>query len=431
MAAARPPVPTASMKTLCFLAALAAVPLLSGAVGVGRGEITLGVTAAATYDSNPGGQRDADDDIYGTLTPQLGYTRRAGRIEAEAAASLAIVRFAEQTASDAENASLSATLRLAGAASPKTSASLRGAYTETTDVNADLNARLRAANTSVTAEAAWIAGPRMNFGLTGTYLDSVNDGASDAETVTAGATYGYRDFFYGNSLFSGYTFQSVRSSGENARGAALDQTSHEASAGLGRPLFRDVYGRFGAGYRILERSRAETAAGDDRSAGMTLQASVDGPFLPRRYFPKVKSRASLSYADAATPGIDDPGTKHFGADVSIVWDAGPHTVVSLGVDRSQRLSVLDYTVLSTGARLTLSQRLRHNLDGSFTASHNRESFRGLVRSDRRTGVQAELTYALRAHWRATLSYRLDTVNSNAGSASYDRQLVSATVGWSL
>jgi len=422
---------TLPMKTICILAALAAAPVLSGAVAVGRGELTFGVAAVGTYDSNPGGQFNADDDFYGTVTPELGYTRRAGRIEAEASAALAIVRFVEQSRYDAENARVSGTLRLADATSPKTSASLQGSYTETTDVNPDVNARLESASTRLNAESAWLAGARMNFGLTGSYLDAVSQGASNTETVTAGGTWGYRDILYDNSLFTAYTFQDVSTSGENIRRVALNQTAHEASVGLGRPLVRDVYGRVGVGYRILERSRDETFAGQGRQEGMTFSAGVEGPFLPRRYFPKVTSRANLTYGKAATPGIDDLGTKQLGADVSIVWDAGPRTVVSFSANRSQRLSVLDYTVLSTGVRASVSQRLRHNLTGSVTAAHNWESFRGLAREDTRTNGQAELAYEIRTHWRAALSYQIESVDSSVPTSSYDRHLVAVTIGWTL
>jgi hypothetical protein len=401
------------------------------AIPAGRGDVSLGLSAIGTYDSNIGGNRNAPEDFSATTTPQIGYTRRAGDIEADASASLAFVRFNEQRQYDADNAQLAAGLKLSDTTFQKLSASVRGTYSETSDVNADLNARLKSATTSFTGQSAWVATSRMDLGLTGGYTQSDNSGASNVETITAGGTYGYHDFLYDNTLLAAYNFQATRSSSANIRGAALDQTSHVLTLGLGRPLYRDVYGRASAGYRFLERSAAETAAGQTQQSGLVLDASIDGPFLPRKYFPKVTSHARIFYDDATMPGINDTGTKQLGADVSIVWEAGPASTWSLLATRSQRLSVTDFTVLSTDVSLTLAQKLRYNLTGSLAATHSWESFRGLAREDRRRSLRADLAYQFAVHWHAALTYQFESVLSSVRLSAYERHLVTLTLGWQL
>lgn len=419
------------MKPIPCLVLAALLPALASAVPAGRGDLSLAVSAGGSYDSHPGGPRASGGDWFGTLTPKLGYTRRAGRIEAEAGASVAFVRYLDRSEADADNAQLNAGLRLAEAAASKVTGRLEGAYTETNEVNADLNARLGAATTHFSALAAWRAGTRTNFGFDADYLRAANSGASDAETRAAGLDWAYQEFLHDTSLFSAYRYQEATTSGRNRRGVALDQTSHQATLALGRPLYREVYGRIGTGYRVLERAAAETASGERRRRGVIFSAGVDGPFLPRRYFPKVKSRAGVTYEAAATPGIDDRGAEELGADVSIVWEAGPRTTVSFAGNREQRLSVLDITVVSTGLRTVLAQKLRHNVDASVSAGYNWETFRGFPRSDRRTTLAGELTYRLGDHWHADASYRFEDVSSDVAGANYDRHLVSLSLGWSL
>lgn len=416
---------------LLFSVSLAVLPGILCAIPVGRGEVSVALSGTGTYDSNLAGSRASSEDYYGTVTPQVGYVRRAGNLEAEASASLAFIRFVEQKQYDTENARIAATLRLSAATFQKLSAAAHGSYSETSDVNADVNARLKSATTSFTGESTWLVGPRMDFGLTGGYTDSIRTGASDARSLNLGTTYGYRDFFYDNTLNATYNFQSSQSSGENARSAKLDQTSHLFSLGLGRPLYRDVTGRISAGYRMVERSAAETLIGQTEQSGIVLNASIDGPFLPRKYFPKVSSRAHLSYEEAATPGINDTGTKQLGADISIIWEAGPKSSVSLLASRSQRLSVTDFTVLSTGVRAVITQKLRYNLNGSLAAAHNWESFRGIAREDRRRTIQGDLNYRFATRWHAAASYQFESILSSIRRSSYDRHLATLTLGWEL
>ncbi len=67
--------------------------------------------------------------------------------------------------------------------------------------------------------------------------------------------------------------------------------------------------------------------------------TLNGPFLPAQYFPKVTSQLSLSYQDTATPGINDTATKELTGSLALGWQARPATRVSFTANRNQGLSV--------------------------------------------------------------------------------------------
>ena len=75
------------------------------------------------------------------------------------------------------------------------------------------------------------------------------------------------------------------------------------SAGLVRAINDVLHASISYGYRFLNRSAAETSSGTDGQSGSVFNASLDGPFLPQQYFPKITSQFSISYQDAATPGV--------------------------------------------------------------------------------------------------------------------------------
>lgn len=422
--------PPLSMKTLLLAAGLSVVTGTALAdLPVGRGVVSATVAATATYDSNVFGTRDATSDYYGTLAPRVTYVRQAGAIEAEAHAGIALIRYLEQTQLNADNVSVDAALKVAAADFRNYTGLLSAAYVESSGVNTDINARVNARTTTYIGHGALETGPRSDVALSGTYTDVQNSVASDQQTLTTEAMYDYKDFLLGNSLRVLGDYDRLRTSGGNTLGVPLNQESYMMSAGLGRGLFKDtVRAGLSYGYRILERSAVETSTGRQREEGSVISATLEGPFLPEKYFPKVKSSFALIYQNAATPGINDNGsTKELTGKLSLAWQARTNTTATFTAQRSQRLSVNDLSVVTTSVQVGLDQVLRYNLTGSLLAGYDWSTYRTVNRQDETGTLGARLRYRFARSWDSDLSYIFTSVSSNVRQSSYDRSVVSLTV----
>ena len=419
------------MKTIILAAALAAsaVSALAG-LPAGRGEITANVTGTATYDSNVFGTPDPIDDWSALLIPRLSYTRKSGLIEADANAGISIIRYRDLTQLNADNLDGSATLRITDSDIRNYSGMLSVVYREASDLNTDLNTRLNTTTTVYTARSALISGPRSNIAISGTYTDNRISTGNDQQILTSEALYDYKDFFYGNSLRLVGSYDQLQSAGDNALGVPVNQNSYVLSAGLGRALYHNLLrGGLSYGYRVLHRSAAETRAsgGLETRSGYVIGASLEGPFLPERYFPKVTSLFSLSYQDAATPGIYDTGQKVLTGHLGLAWQARPNTSAKFSVDRVQRLAVNDLSVVTTTVLLGLEQTLRLHLTGNLSAGYDWSMYRSLGREDRTTTYNAGLRYDFARVWNAHLSSIYTSTKSTIPRSTYDRFVTSLSV----
>lgn len=423
------------MKTLRSIAGL--FILSSSIIGaratipVGRGEISLSANVSATYDSNLEARRNSPDDFYGTFAPRVSYTRKAGKIEATAEAGISFLRYLDHPEYDTDNTTASVGIQLSEASFQNISGSLNASYTESFDVNPDLNARIKSKTTTFAGAVGLVTGTRTSVNFNGSYSNSENDGvlASDQRMLMGGANFNYQDFLDNTTLILSYEYTSTDTSGDNMLGTDLDQTSHHYSVGLSRPLYREVTGQINYGYRTLNRSAAETATGVTEDGGTVLSASIDGPFLPPRLFPKIKSHFSIAYQDATSPGINDPGSKQITGDLSLTWAAREGTTVTIGIDRSQRLAVSDVGVVTTSARASVSQQLRYNLSGSFGANYIWNTYRGIGRSDEILSIDGGLNYEFARSWNASASYTYQSTTSDLRFAEYVRHLAILSLGY--
>jgi hypothetical protein len=417
------------MKTLRLAVGLSVLAGSARAdIPVGRGDVTLDLTTAATYDSNVFGAPDAQGDFYGTLTPHAVYVRRAGEVEARADVGVAFERYLDQTQLDAANLEAAASLLVSPDPTRKFSGSLGAAYAETSDVNTDVDARIKAKTATFTGTGAWIAGPRTDFSFNASYSDAGRDIASDQQLLASELIFDYKDFLLGNTLRLTSDYDETHSSGGNLLGVDLDQTSYSLAAGLGRSFYHDVIQAWlSYGYRVLERAQAETSTGVTRTGGPVIFASLIGPFLPRKYFPKVKSELDLSYEDATTPGVNDPGEKELTGALHLDWQARDTTTASFTATRSQRLSVDDLTVVTSALQLGVQQTLRYNLIGNISAGYNWDTFHGIGRSDQTVLFSARLNYVFARSWNAYALYQLSSADSNVHQANYARNIVTLSV----
>lgn len=417
------------MKTMIAAASIAALSSPAFAsIPVGRGEITPSATATATYDSNVFGVREATDDYSVTLRPGVSYKRQAALIEASANFGVSVIRYDEQTQLDQENLDAIFTLSLPDSDVRNYSGSASAAYLESSDLDTDLNARVQKQTTTLDTRAALASGPRTDFSASVNHTDTERSVASDQQTLGTQLTYGYKDFFYGNTLHLAANYDQLESSGDNDRGAALDQSSYLFTAGLSRAFVREALrARASYGYRILNRSAAETDAGVKRQSGSVISAGLDGPFLPKKYFPKIESRFGVAYQDSATPGINDTGSEELTGFISLAWKARSTTDVTFGVTRSQRLSANDLSIVSTNVRLGLNQVLRPNLDGSLSVSQDWSSYNTVDREDSTVSAGGSLNYRFARFWDASLSHSFSSTDSGVSASAYDRHVTNLSV----
>lgn len=424
------------MKTLRPIAGVLILPILLACpslatIPVGRGEVSLAANLSGTYDSNVSGRRGSQEDFYATFAPRVSYLRRAGKIEADASVGLSSIRYLDSKQFDSDNPSANVALRLAEKSFRDISASVSADYSETYQVDQDLNARIKSDITTFSGQFGLVTGVRTSGSLHGSYSNAKHSGAgaSDQKTLTGGGALNYSNFLGQTTAILSYDYTESESSGDNILGVELDQSSHLISLGLSRPLYREVSGRINYGYRILNRSAAETSLGTTRQTGTVLSASLDGPFLPARSFPKIKSHLSLSYQDATTPGINDTGTKSLTGDVSLSWEARESTTVSLGASRTQRLAVTDISVVTTSARAGLTQKLRYNLSGSAGVNYDWNTYKGITRSDEIFSYDGALNYDFARTWTASASYRYQASTSNQAVSDYVRHLAILSLGY--
>src|SRR5438270_13880450 len=122
--------------SVCASVARATIP-------VGRGEVSLEAEATATYDSNLNGRNGSQEDYYGTLSPRVRYTRRAGRIGADLGAGVSFERYQDNPQFNSDNVSADASLSLSEKSFQNISGSVNANYTEGYQVDQDINARIK------------------------------------------------------------------------------------------------------------------------------------------------------------------------------------------------------------------------------------------------------------------------------------------------
>ena len=415
--------------TVC-LAALSSSAVAS--IPVGRGEIALDAEAMVTYDSNVQGRQKSDDDVYGTFAPRISYTRRAGIIGADLSARLTSERYVDNKQFNADNVSANASLSLSEKSFQNISGSATASYVESYQIDQDINARIKTHAANFNGQFGYTTSPRTHFDAKANYSNTERAGtaASDQEFFDSGLDFGFSDFLDGTALHLTYDYTRATSSGNNARGAKIDQDAHLFSVGLSRPIYHDVTGRVNYGYRILNRSAAETATGATRETGSVFSATLEGPFLPPSRFPKIKSHLSLSYENATTPGVNDTGgSKQLTGDLGLTWSARETTSVSITASRSQRLSSNDLTAVTTATQLGIEQKLGYSLTGTVNAGYTWNTYRTIARSDEFLTAQGSLSYVLARDWSSSISYQYQKSTSDFTVATYERHVASLSLNY--
>lgn len=423
--------------TKYHLIASAAVLVLGSSSAFGfarfaRGEAVLSTTARASYDSRIFGGYDSADDYIFTLDPRVIYRREAGQVKLESNVGMRFNRYYEFDELNSEDLLASLKLQLPPGGSTRSSGLFETSYSENTDVNYDVNRRVREKTFLNRLSADIPTGLKTVLLLGGSFRREKRDEFSDRDTWDGSAGFRYQNFLGGSSFDVRYRHLELESTGNDPTDIPLEQSSDIYSATFTRPLYHDLRGSFTYGYRILDRSQREVLDGSDpRSAGSLFGINLTGPFLPKAMFPKLDTSLSLGYQKSETPGLNDRNASRFVGAMNINWQARERSRITFNVRRALELSVNNFTVETTGVTVGLTQAVGNFITTSFSTGYEQRDYGILGRNDDVYIAQASGRYSISRTWSTSATYSLRQSNSSVAIADYGRHYASLEINYTF
>lgn len=398
---------------------------------VGDGALQLDTSLTGVYDSNLRASVNNIEDYYLSFQPTLRYRRPGALFSTEASAGLRIKRYLDTTESNSEDADLSFDWNMKRDDGHTTGATLGLRYYEITEADLNLNDLVRTKTFSANISGEVLVAQRNLLSAGLAYHDSERNLGSDQKTSNAHVGYTYLGLSSGSELNFTYSHQESKSEKNAANIETIDQKGDTISSTISRPIYDQLRGGLTYGYRWLNRGEQEALLGLNNSKGSFFGLNLDGPFLPRQYFPKTTGTFRLGYERAETPGLNDRSNERLVGQVNISWAAREHTNVGIFANRSQDLSITDNTVVTETTGITLRQGLGAFVDTDFSLSRTNADFVDLARTDKRYEARAAATYHINRTWSSALSYRYLKSDSNVAVANYTRHIVSGTVNYAF
>lgn len=400
-------------------------------IQVGSGAVQVETSLTGVYDSNLSGAADGASDYYLNFHPVLHYRRPGGRFATDAHAGVRIKRYHDRTESDSEDADIRFDWNMARAGEDTTGAKLSFGYQENTDAAPDVNRLVRTKNFFATTSGEVLLARRSLLSAALAYRDSRHSIGSDQKLSSQRIGYDYVGFTDGTTLGVDFFHQAGESKSSLTGDPVLDQTSETISAKASRPIYAGLKGAITYGYRWLDRGEREALLGLMDESGGFYGASLEGSFLPQRYFPKTTGTFRIAYEQAATPGLNDFSRERLVGEINVAWAARETTSVRFFARRSQDLSIDDNTVVNESTGLTLSQQLGNFVRSEFALLYTNADFANLGRTDQRYEARAGASYRINRTWSSGMNYSFLHSTSNFSVANYDRHLVSGNVSYAF
>lgn len=427
--------PIALRAILPLLLTPAVTTTVYGFAEIARGSLLLETSASATYDSYFLGTVENDPDTIYTLHPSLRYTRNAGRGTISATAGMAFNRHQKNSAVDSDDIRTSLSIGLPTVEGARLDGNFNASYNEATIIDIVVNDRIATETFSAGLGLNYRIGDRTRLRESFTYNNSTRAVYSDQEIFTNNLAFVYEGFLRNTSLNLTHAMTMTSTSGDNASGVGLDQQSHNLSLGLSRPVYGSIVGSLSYGYSVLDRSSAESTGMDNKSTSTYLNASINGPFLPRRYFPKLDSSASISYSQSAFAGLNDNASKFLSGEITISWAARERTSFNIGANRSLQLSVADTSTENTRVSGGFHQSIGRSTNLAGSIGYSWVTHRGIIREDTIFDAGLTLSHTFNKYLRASLGYTYEDNNSDAtgfqptrfAPRSYERQTATGSV----
>lgn len=397
-----------SVATSALLAALASVSIPATCFGFADfagGGVTLETEGRMTYDSYfIGAKTLGDDEYYASLHPQLKYVRKAGLAQLDGYAGINVLRYRTYKEFNSEDFSAGFHSELPVDEGSRISGNLNITYAEAKAVDYTVLDRISTKSFGASLNLNYKLGLKMGLSEGLDYSNVSRRRFSDQSTFSNNFGFNYFNFLEGSTLSLTHGYVRTTSSGENAFGVDLDQTSNSLAASLSHPIVGQLIGEVTYGYRVLHRSAQESTLFQTRQEGSFYTVTLKGPFLPPSRFPKLQSSASLTYQDAKSPGINDLGQKTLAGDIGVSWAARERTQVSISAHRSIDLSATDLSVVNTQANLSVEEKVGIATHLQGLIGYSWRDYRGVDRSDRTLDASLTASHQLTHFWSAGASY---------------------------
>ncbi len=420
---------------LPLLLASAATTTSYGFAEIARGSLLFQTNASATYDSYFLGTIDNAPDTTYSLYPSLRYIRNAGRGTITASTGVAFNRYEKNQDLDSDDLRANLQIDLPTVEGARFKGNIGLDYNEATIVDVYVNDRVVTQTFSGNLAFEYRLSDRTNLRESFGYSNTTRELYSDQEMLSNQVALTYKGFLRGTSLTALHDMNFTNTTGDVfTGGVGLDQQSHNFSLGLSRPLYGEVNGSLNYGYSILRRSAQETASGETKSTSSYISLSIDGPFLPRKRFPKLTSSASLSYSQPATAGRNDEAGKFFSGNLSLTWSARERTKLSIQASRSMDLSLTDLSIENNRVSAGFDQQFGRSTNLTGNAGYAWQTTRGTDREDRIIDANLQLSRTFNKYLTVGAGYTYqnnDTFSSGSqpgrfGPRDYDRHTVKLT-----
>lgn len=401
-------------------------------IQVGDGALQLDTSLRGVYDSNLRASVDNIEDYYLSFEPTLRYRRLGARFTTEASAGLRIKRYLDTTTSNSEDADLRFDWTMKREAGHTTAATIGLGYFEATEANVDINDLVRSKTFSANIAGEVLMADRNLLSAGLSYRDSDRNLGSDQKISNAHVGYSYLGLSSGSELNFTYSHQESESTPNGTDIQTIDQKGDTVSATISKKFYDEFKSGLTYGYRWLDRrSEQETLLGLNNKKGSFFGLNLDGPFLPRQYFPKTTGIFHIAYEQAETPGLNDHSNQRLVGRLDISWAAREQTKVGVFASRSQDLSITDDTMINESVGLTLRQGIGAFVDTNFSLSYTNADFVNRGRTDDRYEALAGATYRINRTWSSGLTYRYFKSKSDFAVAKYTRHIVSGTVSYAF
>ncbi len=421
-------VPAALVAAACVLLPASAFAFAE----VARGALTLTTTGRVAHDTNLSGNATELGDTVFTLAPTFNYSRAAGLGTIEASLGAALNRYADLGAFDSEDYFASLRVALPTPDGARQQGAFTFAYSDRTDIDEDVGARIRAKGWNTGFTGSFRAGPRTLVRANVSYSDTDRDLLADRTQWNAGVGFDYSDFLGGFGLAGDYRYSATDSSAlPGAAGTALDQQSHRVSSGLFYRFASGLRASADVGYRWIDRLASETASGETSSNSPTFGLRLDGPFLPPSRFPKLTSSFSIGIDKGETLGLNDSGSTTVTGDLSLAWQARERTALTVGASRRQQVGSTNLASVNNSVRFGLRQQIGQRTHVNATIGQDWITYPGTGRDDRRTRASLDLACALNRSWQVGAGYALTLSRSSSSLFDYDRHLVHGFVAYTF
>lgn len=367
---------------LALLLAGGAAPT-QGFVEIARGELILNTIVRGTYDSNIYARRDATDDIYFSLIPELQYLRRAGRGEIDARAGVDITRFVDLSQENHEDFFGSLFVTLPTHQDSPLSGNVRLSYTERTGINEFLNRRLKTENYRADTTLLYHTSERLALRNSFGYRYQRAQDSSNIEGFhgTIGFQHEYSETL---SLFIDYRLRRTTSSGEAGR-PRVENIDHA--------IFIGGIGELG---------------------------------------PRLTGTASVGYQHTSAKGARSEDTNLVVAATELAWEMRPRTDLTLNVSRDMDVSPNDFSAEVLNTTLGIRHRIEPKIQLNGYTGYSRFRFRGgESRRDEGIHVGAGVRYLFSDYWDAGLDYQFTDNDSTDNFANYSRHIVHASSRYSF